>query len=59
MVTLEKKKSKPPSFDGEIKKGEEAEAWILCLKKYFKVHDYFENLKALIVIFNLNVKASI
>jgi hypothetical protein len=40
------KKSKPPTFDGEIKKGEEAEAWLLSLKKYFRVHDYSENLKA-------------
>jgi hypothetical protein len=40
------KKSKPPTFDGEIKKGEEAKAWILGLKKYFRVHDYSENLKA-------------
>jgi hypothetical protein len=39
------KKSKPPSFDGEIKKGEEVEVWLLGLKKYFKVHDYSENLK--------------
>jgi hypothetical protein len=53
------KKSKPPSFDGEIKKGEEVEAWLLGLKKYFRVHDYSENLKARIAIFNLNVKASI
>jgi hypothetical protein len=34
------KKAKPPSFDGEIKKGEEAEAWLLGLKKYFRVHDF-------------------
>jgi hypothetical protein len=53
------KKSKPPTFNGEIKKGEEAKFWILGLKKYFKVHDYFENLKARIAIFNLNGKASI
>jgi hypothetical protein len=52
------KKSKPPTFDGDIKKGEEAEAWILGLKKYFRVHDY-ENLKARITILNLNGKASI
>jgi hypothetical protein len=43
------KKSKPPTFDGEIKKGEEAEAWILILKKYFRVHNYSENLKAQII----------
>jgi hypothetical protein len=53
------KKSKPPTFDGEIKKGEEAEVWLLGLKKYFRVHDYSENLKARITIFNLNGKASI
>jgi hypothetical protein len=40
------KKSKPPSFDGDIKKGEEAEAWLLGLNKYFRFHDYSENLKA-------------
>jgi hypothetical protein len=40
------KKTKPPSFNGEIEKGEEAEAWLLGLKKYFRVHNYFENLKA-------------
>jgi hypothetical protein len=53
------KKSKPPTFDGEIKKGEEAEVWMLFLKKYFRVHDYSENVKAQIAIFNLNGKASI
>jgi hypothetical protein len=40
------KKAKPPSFDEEIKKGEEAKAWLLGLNKYFRVHDYSENLKA-------------
>jgi uncharacterized protein YaaN involved in tellurite resistance len=53
------KKAKPPSFDGEIKKGEEAEAWLLGLKKYFRVHDFSENLKARVATFNLNRKASI
>jgi hypothetical protein len=53
------KKAKPPSFDGEIKKGEEAETWLLGLKKYFRVHDFSENLKARVVTFNLNGKASI
>jgi hypothetical protein len=53
------KKAKPPSFDGEIKKGEEAEAWLLGLKKYFRVHDFSENMKARVATFNLNEKASI
>jgi len=53
------KKAKPPNFDGEIKKGEEAQACILGRKKYFRVLDYSENLKAGITIFNLNGKAYI
>jgi hypothetical protein len=53
------KKAKPPSFDGEIKKGEEAKAWLLGLKKYFRVHDFSENLKARVATFNLNGKAFI
>jgi hypothetical protein len=53
------KKEKPPSFNGQIKKGEEAEAWLLGLKKYFRVHDFSENLKARVATFNLNGKASI
>jgi hypothetical protein len=32
---------------------------LLSLKKYFIVHDYFENLKDQITIFNLNGKDSI
>ena len=53
------RKAKPPSFDGEIKKGEELEAWLLGLKKYFRVHDFSENMKARVATFNLNGKASI
>ena len=34
------KKAKPPTFDGEIKTGQEAEAWLLGIKKYFQVQDY-------------------
>jgi hypothetical protein len=58
-LTEEFKKEKPPTFDGEIKKGEEAEAWLLGLKKYFRVHNYSENTKENISIFNLNGGASI
>jgi hypothetical protein len=53
------RKVKPPSFDDEMKKGEEAEAWLLGLNKYFRVHDFSENLKARVVAFNLNGKDSI
>jgi hypothetical protein len=59
LMPEEFKKAKPPTFDGDIKKGEEAEVLLLGLKKYFRVHDYSKNLKAQITIFNLNGKASI
>jgi len=43
-----------PTFDREIKNGEEVEVWMLGLKKYFRVHIYSDNTKARISIFNLN-----
>jgi hypothetical protein len=59
--SLEKnfKKENFPTFDGEIKKGEEDKAWFLGLRKYFQVHNYLENTKEKITIFNLNGGASI
>lgn len=52
-MTKEFKKAKSPTFDGEIKKGEEAKAWLFSLKKYFRVHNYLD-IKARIAVFNLN-----
>ena len=31
------KKARTPTFNGEIKNGQEAEAWILGMRKYFQV----------------------
>ena len=53
------KKAKPPTFDGEVKTGQEVEAWLLGIKKYFQVQDYSGNMKARVSIFNLNGRASI
>ena len=53
------KKAKPPTFDGEVKTGQEAESWLLGIKNYFQVHDYSGNMKARVAIFNLNGRASI
>ena len=39
------KKIKPTSFDGESKTGEEAEAWLLDIKKYFQIDNYSSNMK--------------
>ena len=60
-IALEKNlaKDKTPTFDGEVKTGKEAEAWLLGIKKYFQVHDYSGNMKARVAIFNLNGRASI
>ena len=34
------KKAKPTTFDGEVKTGQEDEAWLLGIKKYFQVQDF-------------------
>jgi hypothetical protein len=31
---------KPPTFDGEHKKGEDVETWILGMRKYLQLHNY-------------------
>ena len=49
----------PPTFNGEIKNGQEAEAWLLGMKKYFQVQYYSGNIKARVAIFNMNGRASI
>ena len=46
------RKDKPPTFDGDIKTRQEAEAWLIGIKKYFQVQDYSGNMKARIAIFN-------
>ena len=40
------KKDKPPTCDGELKKSKDAEAWLLGMRKFFRLHDYLENLKS-------------
>ena len=46
-------------FNGEIKNGQEAEDWLLGMRKYFQVQDYSRNMDARFSIFNLNGRASI
>ena len=53
------KKAKPPTFDGEVKYCQEAEAWILRMRKYFQVQDYSRNMKARVSIFYLSGRESI
>ena len=53
------KKVKPPTFDGELKKPKDAEAWLIVMNKFFELHEYTGNMKARIIIFNLKGKVDI
>ena len=53
------KKAKPPTFNGEMKKLWDADAWLLGMRKFFRLHDYSENMKAMITTFSLKGKVDI
>ena len=50
---------KSPNFDGDMKKWEDLEAWILGMNKFSKLHNYTNNMKARGPIFNLKGKENI
>jgi hypothetical protein len=54
----ELRKLKPPTFDDENKRGDDAETCMLRIIKYFQLHSYSSNLKARIAIYHLHGKAS-
>jgi hypothetical protein len=54
----EMKKIKPPTFDGEHKKDEDAETWLLGIRKYFQLHKYSSHAEGRIFIYQLKGKAS-
>jgi hypothetical protein len=54
----EMNKIKPPTFDGEHKKDEDAETWLLGMRKYFQLHNYSAQAEGRIVIYQLKGKAS-
>lgn len=49
-------KEKEPIFDGEMKKKQDAEAWLLGMNNFFRIHDYSENMNARIATFSLKGK---
>jgi hypothetical protein len=53
------KKIKPTTFDGESRTGEETEAWLLDIKKYFQIYNYSSNMKVRMVICNMKGKVRI
>ena len=55
----EMNKIKPPTFDGEHKKDEYFEAWLLGMRKYFQLQNYSSHAKGRIPIYHLKGKTSI
>ena len=43
-------------FNEDIEKGEEAEAWLSGMRKYFQIYNYFDGLKEKMTIYNLTGK---
>jgi hypothetical protein len=55
----EMNKIKPPTFDGEHKKYEDDDTWLLGMRKYFQLQNYSSHAEGGISIYQLKVKASI
>jgi hypothetical protein len=53
------KKIKPSTFYGGYRIGEEDEAWLLDIKRYFQIYNYYSNMKVRMTIYNLKGKESI
>ena len=51
-------KIKPLTFDDEHKKDEDAETWLLGMRKYFQLHNYSSHAEGIIAIYQLKGKAS-
>lgn len=56
IMPKEFQKAKPPTFDRDMKKLEEAEAWLLSMEKLLRINDYFENMQAKIGTYSLKGK---
>jgi hypothetical protein len=54
----EMNKIKSPTFDGEHKKDEDAETWLLGMRKYFQLHNYCSHAEGIITIYQLKGNAS-
>jgi hypothetical protein len=54
----EMKKIKPPTFYGEHKNDDNAETWLLGMRKYFQLHNYSSQAEGRISIYRLKGKAS-
>jgi hypothetical protein len=54
----EMNKIKPPTFDGEHKKEEDVETWLLGMRKYFQLQNYSSHAEGRIAMYKLKGKAS-
>jgi hypothetical protein len=54
----EMNKIKPPTFDGEHKKEEDVETWLLGMRKYFQLQNYSAHVEGRIAMYQLKGKAS-
>jgi hypothetical protein len=54
----EMNKIKPPTFDGEHKKEEDVETWLLGMRKYFQLQNYSSQAEGRIAMYQLKGKAS-
>jgi hypothetical protein len=54
----EMNKIKPPTFDGEHQKEEDAETWLLGMRKYFQLQNYSSHAEGRIAMYQLKGKAS-
>jgi hypothetical protein len=52
-------KINPPTFDGELKKYEDAENWLLGMRKYFQLHNFSSQEEGRISIYQFKETASI
>ena len=51
-------KIKHPTFDGEHKKDEDVETWLLGMRKYFQLHNYYSHAERRIDIYQFKGKTS-
>jgi hypothetical protein len=54
----EMNKIKPPTLYGEKKNNEDAETWLLDMRKYFQLHNYSTHVEGRITIYQLKGKES-
>jgi hypothetical protein len=54
----EMNKIKPPKFDGEHNKDEDAKTWLLGMRKYFQLHNYSSHAEGIIFIYQIKGKES-